>query len=71
MAFSEFDDSTPTSIVKSKVDNLRNKNIQTIVFTNAQHIGIETNSVCRSDISDLTKFHKDFFAKMKIWLKSL
>jgi pimeloyl-ACP methyl ester carboxylesterase len=71
MTFSEFDDSTPTSIVKPKVDNLRKKNIQTLFFTKAQHIGIETDSVCRSDISDLTKFHKDFFAKMKIWLKSL
>lgn len=71
MTFSEFDDSTPTSIVKSKIDNLKKKNIQTLLFTKAQHIAIETNSVCKSDISDLTKFHKYFFAKMKIWLKKL
>ena len=71
MTYSEFDDSTPTSVVKSKVDNLKNKNIQTIVFINAQHIGLETNSVCKGDISDLTKFHKDFFAKMKIWIRTL
>jgi pimeloyl-ACP methyl ester carboxylesterase/ketosteroid isomerase-like protein len=71
MLFSEFDDSTPATDVKSKVDNLKNKNIQTILFTKAQHIGIETASVCKSDIADLTKFNNDFFAKMKVWLKAL
>ena len=71
MMFSEFDDSTPASEVKLKIDNLKRKNIQTIFLTNAQHIGIETNSVCKNDFSDLTKFHKDFFVRMKIWLKSL
>jgi pimeloyl-ACP methyl ester carboxylesterase/ketosteroid isomerase-like protein len=71
MLFSEFDDSTPAAVVKSKVDNLKNKNIQTILFTKAQHIGIETASVCKSDIADLTKFNKDFFTKMKMWLKAL
>jgi pimeloyl-ACP methyl ester carboxylesterase len=71
MMFSEFDDSTPATYVKSKVDNLKNKTIQTILLTNAQHIGIETNSVCKNDFSDLTKFHKDFFGKMKTWLQSL
>ncbi len=71
MVFSEFDDSTPASEVKSKVDNLKVKNIQTIFLKNAQHIGVETNSVCKNDFSDLTKFHKDFFPKMIIWLTSL
>jgi pimeloyl-ACP methyl ester carboxylesterase len=71
MLFSEFDDSTPALVVKSKVDKLQNKNIRTLLFTNSQHIGLETNSVCKNDFSDLTKFHKDFFPKMKMWLKSI
>jgi pimeloyl-ACP methyl ester carboxylesterase len=71
MLFSEFDDSTPAWVVKSKVDNLKNKNINTVFLTNTQHIGLETNSVCKNDFSNLTKFHKDFFSKMKTWLKSL
>ncbi|MBK8051741.1 MAG: alpha/beta hydrolase [Saprospiraceae bacterium] len=71
MLFSEHDDSTPSKDVKSKVDNLQNKNIKTILLNNSQHIGLETNSVCRNDFADLTKFHKDFFANMKSWLKAL
>jgi pimeloyl-ACP methyl ester carboxylesterase len=71
MLFSEFDDSTPATEVKSKVDNLKNKSIQTTFLLNAQHIGLETNSVCKNDFSDLTKFNKDFFVKMKSWLKAL
>ena len=71
MLFSEFDDSTPASVVKSKVDHLKNKNISTVFITNSQHIGLETNSVCKNDFSDLTKFNKDFFSKKKIWLKAL
>lgn len=71
MLFNEFDDSTPASDVKSKVDNLKNKNISAVFLANSQHIGLETNSVCKNDFSDLTMFHKDFFTKMKTWFKSL
>lgn len=70
MLFSEFDDSTPSKEVKSKVDNLTSKNIKTVFIANGQHIGLETNSVCKNDFSDLTKFHKDFFVQMKMWLKT-
>jgi pimeloyl-ACP methyl ester carboxylesterase len=71
MMFSEFDDSTPATNVKTKVDNLKKKNIQTIFFTNAQHIGIETNVVCKGEITNLNRFHKDFFNEMKRWIKGL
>ncbi|RMA56281.1 alpha/beta hydrolase [Ulvibacter antarcticus] len=71
MIFSEFDDSTPASKVKSKVDNLKKKNIRTIILPNAQHIGLENDSVCVSNIGGLSKFQKDFFKEMKIWIKSL
>lgn len=70
MTFSEFDDSTSPTVVKSKVDNLKNKNIRTVLYSNAQHLGLETTSVCKGDISELTKFHKDFFKEMRAWLKS-
>jgi pimeloyl-ACP methyl ester carboxylesterase len=71
MIFSEFDDSTPALEVKSKVDKLNNINIQTSFLTNSQHIGIETNSICKNDFSELTKFHTDFFTTMKNWIKAL
>lgn len=70
MIFSEFDDSTPASEVKLKVDNLKNRNSKTAFLVNGQHIGLETNSVCKNDFSDLQKFHPAFFSTMKSWLKS-
>jgi pimeloyl-ACP methyl ester carboxylesterase/ketosteroid isomerase-like protein len=71
MTLSEFDDSTPTKVVKSKVDNLTNGNIKTVVFNNAQHIGLVTDDVCKGDIANLTIFHKDFFTTLKKWLSSI
>ncbi len=71
MIFGEFDDSTPANIVKSKVDNLTNMNVKTVFIEKGQHIGLETSSLCKNDFTDLSKFHKDFFAEMKLWLKSL
>jgi len=71
MLFSEFDDSTPAIEVNSKVNNLQNKTIKTVFLANGQHIGLETNSVCKNDFEYLTKFHKDFFSTMKNWLNTL
>ena len=71
MLFSEFDDSTPAKEVKFKVDNLKNKSIKTELLANGQHIGLETNSVCKNEFSDLTKFNNVFFVKIKTWLKAL
>ena len=71
MIFSEFDDSTPARAVKLKVDKLRNNNIKTVFIDNSQHIGLETSSLCKNDLSELTKFHKDFFTEMKIWIRTL
>lgn len=71
MLFGEFDDSTPAKEVKLRVDNLKNENIKTVLLENGQHIGLETYSVCKNDFSDLSKFNKDFFNTIKIWLKKL
>jgi pimeloyl-ACP methyl ester carboxylesterase len=71
MIFSEFDDSTPASVVKSKVDNLKKNNIKTINLSNAQHIGLVNDSVCASNIGGLSKFHNTFFEEMKLWIQSL
>lgn len=71
MTFSEFDDSTPSKIVKPRVENLNKKNIKTVIFNNAHHIGLETNSVCKSEIAGLNKFHKDFFKTIKLWLSKI
>lgn len=71
MIFSEFDDSTPAIPVKLNVDKLKKNNIKTVFIENSQHIGLETSSICKNDISDLTNFHRDFFKEMKIWLSTL
>lgn len=71
VTFSEFDDSTPTSIIKSKVENLNKKNIKTFVFSGAQHLGLNTSSICRNDMSTLQAFHKDFFSFLGKWIKLL
>lgn len=71
MIFSEFDDSTPTTIIKSKIESLNKKNIKTFVFSDAQHLGLNTSSICRNDISTLQSFHKDFFSILKKWIKGL
>ncbi|MEJ7823606.1 MAG: alpha/beta hydrolase [Chitinophagaceae bacterium] len=71
MTFSEFDDSTPTTIVKANLEKLNKKNIQILVLPNAQHLGLNTNSVCKGDVSILQSFHKDFFLTLKKWIKGI
>jgi pimeloyl-ACP methyl ester carboxylesterase/ketosteroid isomerase-like protein len=70
MLFGEFDDSTPTTQVRKNLEQLRKKNIQISVLQGSQHLGLQTNSVCR-EIQDLSTFHPQFFATMKQWLKRL
>jgi pimeloyl-ACP methyl ester carboxylesterase len=71
MLFSEHDDSTPSKVVKSKVDGLKNKQIKTVLIPNAQHIGLNTTDVCKNEFTELTTFNKEFFEVMKSWLKGL
>ncbi len=71
MAFSEFDDSTPTSMVRANVEKLNKKNIQTIVLSDAQHLGLSTTSICKNDLSTLRAFHTGFFSRLKDWIKSI
>ena len=71
MAFSEFDDSTPAAVVSDKIKKMNKRNIQVQVFANAQHLGLSTNSVCNGDPSALQEFHKDFFFKLKKWIKGI
>jgi hypothetical protein len=53
------------------VDGLKKKNIQTVMIPNAQHGGFyQTASTCGNDFGHLTKYNKDYFSKMKDWLKT-
>ncbi|MGI8885202.1 MAG: hypothetical protein ACR2IA_13270, partial [Pyrinomonadaceae bacterium] len=70
MMFSEFDDSTPTDKVVSKLNKLSNPNLTLQKMPNAQHIGLETTSVCRSDLKYAVKFHPDFFSAIKNWINN-
>ncbi len=71
MIFSQFDDSTPTNTVVSKLKQLNKKNLKTVIIPNAQHIGLETDSVCKGDISTLQRFNPLFFTEIKNWLSKL
>ena len=71
MIFSEFDDSTPTDEVISKLNKLNKQNLTLRKIPNAQHIGLKTTSVCRSDLSYTESFHPDFFTEILKWVKKL
>jgi pimeloyl-ACP methyl ester carboxylesterase len=71
MLFSQYDDSTPTEVVISKVKQLKNDKIKTIVLQNAQHIGLETTSICKAEVPDLDVFNKQFFNSIILWLNTL
>jgi putative intracellular protease/amidase len=71
MQFNEFEDYPLSYEIKAKADSLKKKNIQTVLHLNAQHGGFETTDKCNNNFFGLTRYHKDYFAKMKAWLKAL
>ncbi len=71
MQFNEFEDYPLSYEEKARVDGLKKKNIHTVMHLKAQHGGFETTDKCNDSFFGLTKYHKDYFAKMKLWLKSL
>jgi putative intracellular protease/amidase len=71
MQFNEFEDYPLSYEEKAKVDGLKKKNIHTELIKNAQHGGFETTDKCNENFNLLTNYHKDYFSKMKEWLKSL
>jgi hypothetical protein len=71
MQYNEFEDYPLSSELKSRVDKHKKKNIRTVLIPNAQHGGFyQTTSSCNNDFGHLTKYHEDYFAKMKAWLKT-
>lgn len=71
MIFSEFDDSTPTQKVFSRLSGLPKKNLTLRRLSGAQHLGLEATSVCRADLEHVEKFHQDFFDTITRWLGQL
>jgi pimeloyl-ACP methyl ester carboxylesterase len=69
MLFSEFDDATPTEKVILKIKALENPKIKTVVIPKAQHIGLETDNICRAEVVDLKGFNPQFFKEIINWLK--
>ncbi|WP_136668488.1 nuclear transport factor 2 family protein [Flavobacterium sp. H122] len=70
MSFNEWED-LPSSLIKSRIDDLKKKNIHTTLIKNSQHGGFETSSGCSGDYSTLTKYNKDYFSQIKAWLKTI
>jgi alpha/beta superfamily hydrolase len=71
MQFNEFENYPLSYEEKARVDGLKKKNIHTELINNAQHGGFETTDKCNDSFYLLTNYHKDYFSKMKQWLKSL
>ncbi|MFM9909118.1 MAG: serine aminopeptidase domain-containing protein [Chitinophagaceae bacterium] len=71
MLFSEFDDSTPTTVVIKNLEALNKKNINIKLLPKSQHIGLLTNGVCNAEIANLDKFHPNFFQVMINWINAL
>jgi putative intracellular protease/amidase/alpha/beta superfamily hydrolase len=70
MQFNELENYPLSLKEKAMVDGLKKKNIQTVMLLNAQHGGFETTDKCNDSFYLLTNYHKDYFAKMKAWLKT-
>ena len=51
--FSQFDDSTPTSIAQAR---LRRIGKRSKVLARAQHLGLATGDICKAELYDVTKF---------------
>ncbi len=51
--FGDRDDSTPTGLV---VDRLRTTAVRTRVLPGAQHLGLDTDDLCRGDLVDVARF---------------
>ena len=51
--FSQFDDSTPTSVAQARLRGLANS---LKILPKAQHLGLSTDDICKADLSDLAKF---------------
>jgi pimeloyl-ACP methyl ester carboxylesterase len=71
MIFSEYDDSTPSLVVKRKIDNLQKRNLIAYVVDNAQHLGLQTTSVCENDLTKLSGFHPYYFQAALNWIKHM
>lgn len=71
MILSEFDDSTPAAMVKDNVQKLNNNNLTIKLMKGCQHLGLETNSVCRAKINKLDKFSPTFFEEITDWINKL
>jgi pimeloyl-ACP methyl ester carboxylesterase len=68
MLFSEFDDATPTEKVIVNINALKNSKIKTVVIPKAQHIGLETDNICKAEIVNLKNFNPLFLKELINWL---
>lgn len=71
MQFNEFEDYPLSYQEKARVDGLNKKNIHTELIKNAQHGGFETTDKCNDSFYLLTNYHRDYFNKMKEWLRTI
>lgn len=59
--FSQFDDSTPTSVA---LQRLRGLPPSVEVLANAQHLGLMTSNICQGELAGLTQFSPQFFPQI-------
>ena len=52
--FSQFDDSTPTPIAQARLQGVTTTDLK--FLSQAQHLGLATDDLCKGELSDVTKF---------------
>ena len=70
--FGSEDDSTPTNVASSRIRALgKSRNLVTKTLAGTQHLGLEAQSICKAELGDVSRFHKDFFPTLRAWQREL
>ena len=70
--FGEMDDSTPTSVAVERLGDLPNAGKrEVVVLPGAQHLAMVATDPCQGELSDVARFHGDFFSTLSRWAESI
>jgi fermentation-respiration switch protein FrsA (DUF1100 family) len=67
--FSEFDDSTETSVVAGRLPRRPDRTVR--VLAGAQHLGLATNDLCAGELDDVSAFHPELWPSLRQWAQAL
>ncbi len=64
LVFSEFDDATPTAMVRARLNQLSNRKIRVTTLAGAQHLALNAPALCDSAIETRQHFHAGLFTAL-------